>query len=32
MRVTIPSMLAACLGVQAAGTAFVVSLMEQRRG
>lgn len=32
MRVTIPSMLAACLGVQVAVTAFVVSLMEQRRG
>ena len=32
MRVTIPSMLAACLGVQVAVTAFVVGLMEQRRG
>lgn len=32
MRVTIPSMLAACLGVQAVVTAFVVSLMEQKRG
>ena len=32
MRLTIPSMLAACLGVQTVVTAFVVSLMEQRRG